>query len=123
MATCVRGDWPVNFDEKATVSVANLLVTFVIADGVTAMAGNGPLQESAHQFWKIVPADESVAADATTARLMSFDPPPVRHIAEGCHFLGNLHEDCIRMLAERVGAPTRPFSVLPEFHYLQAARS
>jgi uncharacterized protein (DUF362 family) len=72
----------------------------VIADGITAMAGNGPLQESAHQFWKIVPADDSVAADATTARLMSFDPPPVRHIADGCHFLGNLHEDRIRMLAE-----------------------
>jgi hypothetical protein len=29
------GDWPVNFDEKATVSVANLLVTFVIADGIS----------------------------------------------------------------------------------------
>jgi hypothetical protein len=27
------------------------------------------------------------------------------------------------MLAEEVGAPTRPFSVLPEFHYLHAARS
>jgi hypothetical protein len=27
------------------------------------------------------------------------------------------------MLAEEVGAPTRPFSVLPDFHFLHAAWS
>jgi hypothetical protein len=27
------------------------------------------------------------------------------------------------MFAEGIGPPTRPFSVLPEFHYLHAART
>jgi uncharacterized protein (DUF362 family) len=94
----------------------------VIADGITAMEGNGPLQGSARQLGKIVLADDPVAADATCARLMGFDPLRVRHLSGGGHFLGNLREDRIRMLAEEVGAPTRPFSVLPEFRYLLAVK-
>jgi uncharacterized protein (DUF362 family) len=39
----------------------------VIADGITAMEGNGPLQGSARQLGKIVLADDPVAADATCA--------------------------------------------------------
>jgi hypothetical protein len=54
---------------------------------------------------------------------MGFDPLRVRHLSEGGHFLGNLREDRIRMLAEEVGPPTRPFSVLPEFRYLLAVKS
>jgi hypothetical protein len=77
----------------------------VIADGITAMEGNGPLQGSARQLGKIVLADDPVAADATCARLMGFDPQRVRHLSAGCHFLGNLREDRITMLAEGVGAP------------------
>jgi len=95
----------------------------VIADGITAMEGNGPLQGSPRQLGKIVLADDPVAADATCARLMGFDPLRIRHLFEGSHFLGNLREDRIRMLAEEVRAPTHPFSVVPEFRYLLAVKS
>jgi uncharacterized protein (DUF362 family) len=121
--------WPKNLlhwsgiHESILDICATVPIHFVIADGITAMEGNGPLQGSARQLGKIVLADDPVAADATCARLMGFNPLRVRHLSEGCHFLGNLREDRIRMLAEGVGAPTRPFSVLPEFRYLFAAKS
>jgi uncharacterized protein (DUF362 family) len=120
--------WPKNLlhwsgiHESILDICATVPIHFVIADGITAMEGNGPLQGSPRQLGKIVLADDPVAADATCARLMGFDPLRVRHLSEGGHFLGNLREDRIRMLAEEVGAPTRPFSVLPEFRYLLAVK-
>jgi uncharacterized protein (DUF362 family) len=101
---------------------ATVPIHFVIADGITAMEGNGPLQGNARELRKIVLADDPVAADATCARLMGFDPQQVRHLSEGGQFLGNLHEDQITMLAEGVSVPSRPFSVLPEFQYLLTRR-
>ena len=120
--------WPKNvlhwsgIHESILDICATVPIHFVIADGITAMEGNGPLQGNARQLGKIVLADDPVAADATCARLMGFDPQQVRHLSEGCHFLGNLREDRIRMLAEGVGTSMHPFSVLPEFDYLHAAR-
>lgn len=121
--------WPKNLlhwsgiHESILDICATVPIHFVIADGITAMEGNGPLQGNARQLGKIVLADDPIAADATCVRLMGFDPLRVRHLSLGCGFLGNLREDRITMLAERVKAPTRPFFVLPEFQYLLAARS
>jgi uncharacterized protein (DUF362 family) len=97
---------------------ATVPIHFVIADGITAMEGNGPLQGSARQLGKIVLANDPVAADATCARLMGFEPGRVRHIESAAHFLGNLEETRIAMLAESVSLPGRPFSVLPDFSFL-----
>jgi uncharacterized protein (DUF362 family) len=93
-------------------------IHFVIADGITAMEGNGPLQGTPRDLGKIVLADDPVAADATCARLMGFDPLQVRHLSDGSRFLGNLRADRIAMLAENVETAVRPFAVLPEFQYL-----
>jgi uncharacterized protein (DUF362 family) len=114
--------WPKNLlhwsgiHESILDICATVTIHFVIADGSTAMGG-------ARQLGEIVLANDPVAADATCERLMGFDPLQVRHLADGRHFLGNLREDRIRMLAEGVGTPTFPFSVLPEFRYLLAAKS
>ena len=99
---------------------ATVPIHFVIADGITAMEGNGPLQGTARELGKIVLADDPVAADATCARLMGFDPLRVQHLSEGGRFLGNLGADRITMLAERAEAPICPFAVLPDFRYLLA---
>jgi uncharacterized protein (DUF362 family) len=120
--------WPKNLlhwngiHESILDICATVPIHFVIADGIIAMEGNGPLQGSARQLGKVVLADDPVAADATCARLMGFDPQQVWHLSEGGRFLGNLHEDRITMLAEGVSVPTRPFSVLREFQYLLARR-
>jgi uncharacterized protein (DUF362 family) len=99
---------------------ATVPIHFVIADGITAMEGNGPLQGTARDLGKIVIADDPVAADATCARLMGLDPLRVQHLSHGGRFLGNLNANRIMMLGERVEPPARPFSVLPDFEYLIA---
>ena len=116
--------WPKNLlhwngiHESILDICATVPIHFVIADGITAMEGNGPLQGSARQLGKIILANDPVAADATCARLMGFDPGRVRHIETAAHFLGNLEETRIGMLAESVSLPGRPFSVLPDFSFL-----
>jgi uncharacterized protein (DUF362 family) len=118
--------WPKNLlhwhgiHESILDICATVPIHFVIADGITAMEGNGPLQGTARELGRIVLADDPVAADATCARLMGFDPHRVQHLSEGGRFLGNLRADRITMLAERIEGPIRPFAVLPEFHYLLA---
>jgi uncharacterized protein (DUF362 family) len=116
--------WPKNLlhwngiHESILDICATVPIHFVIADGITAMEGNGPLQGSARQLGKVVLANDPVAADATCARLMGFEPGRVRHIETAAHFLGNLEETRIAMLAESVSLPGRPFSVLPDFSFL-----
>ena len=118
--------WPKNLlhwhgiHESILDICATVPIHFVIADGIIAMEGNGPLQGTPRDLGKIVLADDPVAADATCARLMGFDPLQVRHLADGSRFLGNLRADRIAMLAEPVGTRIRPFAVLPEFQYLVA---
>ena len=76
--------WPKNLlhwhgiHESILDICATVPIHFVIADGITAMEGNGPLQGTARELGRIVLADDPVAADATCARLMGFDPLQVR---------------------------------------------
>ena len=92
---------------------------FVIADGVVAMEGNGPLHGSHRHLGKIVLADDPVAADFTCARLMGLNPHAVWHLDRAAHFLGNGSHDRIDLLAEGLPRKTVPFDVRPEFASLQ----
>jgi len=65
-------------------------------------------------------ADDPVAADATCARLMGFEPDRIVHIREGSRFLGDASPARIEQVGEAVASPTTPFGVVPEFRYLQA---
>ena len=65
-------------------------------------------------------ADDPVAADATCARLMGFDPDRIVHIREGSRFLGNASPALIDQVGETVAPPTKPFQVVPEFRHLYA---
>ena len=93
---------------------------FVIADGVVAMEGNGPLHGTRRNLGKIVLADDPVAADFTCARLMGLDPYRVWHLDRAAHFLGNGSYKRIDLIAERLPQKPIPFDVLPEFTSLQA---
>jgi len=59
---------------------ATVPINFVIADGIIAMEGNGPLSGTPRHMGKIVLSNDPVAADATCARLMGFQPNRVAHI-------------------------------------------
>ena len=100
---------------------ATVPVHFVIADGIVAMEGNGPLNGTPRPVGKIVLADDPVAADATCARLMGFEPLRIVHLHEGSQFLGNLSPALLDQVGETVDAPAAPFEVVPEFQNLRLA--
>ena len=121
-----RYGWPKNIlhwkgiQESILDVCATIPVHFVIADGIVAMEGNGPLNGTARPLGKIVLADDPVAADATCARLMGFEPDRIVHIREGAKFLGNVAPALIDQIGEEVTPPTTPFDVVPEFRHLYA---
>jgi uncharacterized protein (DUF362 family) len=116
--------WPKNIlhwhgiHESILDICATAPIHFVIADGIRAMEGDGPLLGTERPLNRLVLSDDPVAADVTCARLMGLAPERIRHIAEGARFLGNLSTDRIMMLAEAIPVLIRPFSVLPGFHHL-----
>ena len=121
-----RYGWPKNIlhwegiQESILDVSATIPINFVIADGIIAMEGNGPLNGRARALGKIVLADDPVAADATCARLMGFEPERIPHIGEGTRFLGNSSPGLIDQAAESPTPATTPFDVVPEFRHLYA---
>jgi uncharacterized protein (DUF362 family) len=94
-------------------------ISFVIADGVIAMEGNGPLNGTHRHLGKIVLADDPVAADFVCAQLMGLNPNLVWHLDRASHFLGNGSPGRIDQVAERLPQQVVPFHVLPEFAHLR----
>ena len=117
--------WPKNvlhwhgIHESILDICATVPIDFVIADGIEAMEGNGPLQGVLRRLGRIVLADDPVAADATCARLMGFDPRRIFHIEEASRFLGNMEQNRIMMVGENLPRNIEPFRVLPQFQNLQ----
>jgi uncharacterized protein (DUF362 family) len=98
---------------------ATVPIRFVIADGIVAMEGNGPLHGIHRHLGKIVLSDDPVAADFTCARLMGLHPERVWHLDHSARFLGNGSSDRIVFLAEELPERVAPFTVLPQFAYLR----
>jgi len=117
--------WPKNIlhwkgiTESVLDVCATVPVHFVIADGITAMEGNGPLNGTPLALKRIVLADDLVAADATCTRLMGLDPYKVAHIQVGSQFLGNSRIARITQLGEFLLLPENPFQLVPDFEYLR----
>src|SRR5213594_5062095 len=90
-----RYGWPKNVLHWAGIheSVLDICATvrphFVIADGIVAMEGDGPLNGLPKYLKTVLMADDPAAADAALARLMGFDPVQIVHIREANLFLGN----------------------------------
>ena len=121
--------WPKNVlhskgIERSILDIcATVPVHFVIADGITAMEGNGPLNGTPRALGQIILADDPVAADATCARLMGFDPDKIVHIRVGEQFLGNSSPRRIDQLGELVQVSIPTFQIVPRFEYLRETQS
>ena len=122
-----RYGWPKNIlhwngiQESILDLCATVPIHFVIADGIVAMEGNGPLNGTPRPLGAIVLADDPVAADATCARLMGFEAGRIVHIREGSKFIGNASPALIYQVGETFKSPMTPFKVVPEFQYLHLA--
>ena len=116
--------WPKNIlhwqgiDNSIIELAATVPIHYVIADGIEAMEGNGPLHGSARQLGCIVFADDPIAADATCCRLMDIDPLRVRHLAMAAP-LGNLDPARINQRGEAIEVVRQRFTLMPQFAYLQ----
>src|SRR6266849_353598 len=116
-----RAGWPKNVLHWKGIhrSILDICATapmhFVIADGVVAMEGNGPLHGTHRNLGKLILADDPVAADFTCARLMGLDPNRVWHLDRASHLLGNGSNHRIDLIAEALPPRAIPFKVLPEF--------
>jgi uncharacterized protein (DUF362 family) len=122
----MRYGWPKNILHWAGIqeSILDICATtpihFVIADGVTAMEGNGPLNGDSRHLAKIVLSNDPVAADATCARLMGLQPSRVPHIREASRFIGNSATALIDQVGESLSQPVAPFRVVSDWAYLHA---
>jgi uncharacterized protein (DUF362 family) len=86
-------------------------IGLVIADGVLAMEGNGPLHGDTRRLGVIVIGDDPVASDATIVRLMGLVPERIRHLLWAGQFLGNLDDSKIRHMGEALKPPASPFRI------------
>ncbi len=102
---CIYG-WPKNVlhwhgIERSILDVCSTVRPhFVIADGIIAMEGNGPLHGTPRSLHKIILADDPVAADFTCVRTMGIVPKRIYHVARATHFLGNGSISDIELLDE-----------------------
>lgn len=116
--------WPKNvlhwqgIDNSIIELAATIPIHFVIADGIEAMEGNGPLHGPMRRLGCLVFADDPVAADATCCRLMGIDPYRVRHLQMALP-LGNLDTANIEQRGEGVARMMERFDLLPEFAHLR----
>ncbi|MEO5923032.1 MAG: DUF362 domain-containing protein [Bryobacteraceae bacterium] len=116
--------WPKNIlhwqgiDNSIIELAATVPIHYVIADGVQAMEGNGPLHGTARMLKCIVFANDPVAADATCCRLMGIEPELVPHLRKAAP-LGNLKESSIDQIGEPLEALRQHFDLLPTFSHLR----
>src|SRR5437588_7130252 len=81
-----RYGWPKNVLHWAGIheSIVDICATirphFVIADGIVAMHGDGPLNGTAKELHTILLSDDPVAADSILARFLGSEPNTVKHI-------------------------------------------
>jgi uncharacterized protein (DUF362 family) len=116
--------WPKNvlhwqgIDNSIVELAASVPIHFVIADGIEAMEGNGPLHGPIKRLGCLVFADDPVAADATCCRLMAVDPVRVRHVGMAWT-LGNLDVPSIEQRGESTARMMQRFELLPRFTELR----
>ena len=88
------------------------LPRFAIVDGIVGMEGNGPLQGQAKSSGVLIFGDDFVSVDASAARLMKLEPRKVNHLAKADEFLGNLANDKIEQIGEKLENLEQDFEVI-----------
>ena len=96
---------------------------FNIVDGIVGMEGNGPIQGEAKQVGVVVMGSDTVAVDATCARLMNIDPWKIGYLASVEPFLGNLALERIEQRGAGLSTHQADFRVLEAFAHTKASRS
>jgi uncharacterized protein (DUF362 family) len=102
------------------INAALVIPRFNIVDGIVGMEGDGPIRGEAKQSGVLVFGGDCVAVDATAARLMSIEPDRIAYLAEAGKFLGNVREEAVEQIGERVSAFRQDYRVLDSYASLKA---
>lgn len=125
---CIPGNvygWPKNIlhwegiDNSIAELASTIPVHYVIADGIVAMEGNGPLHGPSRHLGCLVFSDDPIAADATCCRLMGIEPSRVPHLQMAAA-LGNATPDRITQLGDPVEWLRQHFVLMLEFRHIAA---
>jgi uncharacterized protein (DUF362 family) len=120
--------WPKNIlhwqgiDNSIVELAATVPVHYVIADGIEAMEGNGPLHGPARHLGCLVFADDPVAADSACCSLMDVDPHCIRHLAKASS-LGNLDPRRWELLGDRIASLRQTFQPPPMMTFARVGSS
>jgi uncharacterized protein (DUF362 family) len=120
----LRYGWPKNLlhwhgiHESILDICATVTIHLVIADGILAMEGNGPLHGTTRKLGALVLADDPVAADSTIVRLMGLLPDRIKHIEEAARFQGNAILEGIQEIGESIAEYRQTFQPPQCFSYL-----
>ena len=126
---CVPGNvygWPKNvlhwegIDNSIAELAATIPIHYVIADGIVAMEGNGPLHGPSRRLGCLVFADDPIAADVTCCQLMGIEPSRVHHLQVSAP-LGNTSSQGITQLGEEVRSLKQNFDLIPEFRHIASS--
>jgi uncharacterized protein (DUF362 family) len=99
-----RYGWPKNVLHWAGIreSILDICATvrphFVIADGIVAMEGDGPLNGTPKCLNTILLADDPVSADAILIPLLGLNIDAISHVREAGKFIGNIDDSRISQL-------------------------
>ena len=122
--------WPKNILHRAGIpnSIVDInsalpIPRFAIVDGIVGMEGNGPIQGQAKHCGALIFGEDFAAVDATAARLMTLDPRKIDYLAFAEQFFGNIAQENILQVGERVESLQQDFMVIPSFHHLKTMTS
>jgi uncharacterized protein (DUF362 family) len=100
-----------------------LKVHYSIVDGVVGMEGHGPIMGTPRKAGVLVMGDNTLAVDATAARVMGVDPARVDYLALAHKIrLGSLRKEDIEVTGERIERVRTDFILDPEYEFLKAPR-
>jgi uncharacterized protein (DUF362 family) len=113
--------WPKNLlhfrgIERSILDLARTVkVHYNIIDGVVGMEGDGPIMGKARPVGVLVLSPFSLAADATAARLMGFDPRKVLYLVQAGRFLPGLRPEDVALRGEDPKRFATQFDCLDDF--------
>jgi uncharacterized protein (DUF362 family) len=90
-------------------------VHYSIVDGVVGMEGDGPIMGKAKPVGVLVLSPFSLAADATAARIMGFDPRKILYLVQAGRFLPGLRPEDIFLRGENPRRFASQFDCLDDF--------
>jgi uncharacterized protein (DUF362 family) len=111
--------WPKNALHVAGIQecIVDIVATakphFAIIDGIVGMEGDGPIMGAPRTAGLLIMGRNSVAVDATAARVMQIDPFRVSYLNKADQWLGPVAEDRIAQRGETLRHVQTPFELVP----------